>query len=218
VVARGEPLPEFDLHCPLLSLASIFETRVERIPGTTPYISADPQLSVQWAERLGEKRGMRVGIVWSGNPAQQDNDRRSISLACLKPLCSLTGVELFSLQKELRNDEERELVASGMLRHFGDELTSFADTAALLENMDLVISVCTSVAHLAGAMNKPLWVMLHYAHDWRWLLDREDSPWYPTAKLYRQSQQGEWASVIKRVVQDCAALTTVNAIRNCPDE
>jgi hypothetical protein len=218
VISRGEPLPHFDLHCPLLSLARVFETRVEHISGAMPYVVAVPELSAQWAMRLGERRGLRVGLVWSGNPAQQDNERRSISLTAMMSLCNLSGVELFSLQKELRSNEERELVASGALRHFGDDLASFADTAALLANMDLVISVCTSVAHLAGAMNKPLWVMLHYAHDWRWLLEREDSPWYPTAKLYRQSKQGEWGPVIERVVRDCAALAAASAQSDCHDE
>ncbi|GAA5170063.1 tetratricopeptide repeat protein [Viridibacterium curvum] len=197
VLASGEALPSFDLHCPLLSLPLAFGTTVETVPPVQP-LSVDAELKEAWVVRLGPRHGLRVGLVWSGNPSQQDNDLRSLPLADLVAAMP-KGVELISLQKELRTDVERQIVASGQVRHFGDFLRDFADTAALMGEVDMVVSVCTSVAHLAGVMKVQLEVMLQYAHDWRWLLDREDSPWYPSARLHRQVVQGDWQPVLAGV-------------------
>jgi Tfp pilus assembly protein PilF len=197
VFARGAALPAFDLHCPLLSLPHVFATRLDTIPPNVRPSAPDTQRVVAWAARLGPRRGaLRVGLVWSGNPAQQDNHLRSLPLRDLLRLAA-PEIECISLQKELRSDEERALVADGTIRHFGEALADFADTAALMSQVDLVISVCTSVAHLAGVMERPVWVLLQHAHDWRWLLEREDSPWYPTARLFRQERQGDWAGLIE---------------------
>ncbi|MFT3735845.1 MAG: tetratricopeptide repeat-containing glycosyltransferase family protein [Rhodocyclaceae bacterium] len=197
VLAYGESLPSFDLHCPLLSLPLIFRTTVDSVPPAQS-LFVDEALQSDWASKLGPSVGLRVGVVWSGNPSQQDNDLRSLPLSDLVAAMP-AGVELISLQKELRTDAERQIVASGRVRHFGDALRDFSDTAALLKEVDVVVSVCTSVAHLAGVMGAPLEVMLQYAHDWRWLLDRDDSPWYPTARLHRQVVQGDWQPVLAGV-------------------
>ncbi len=197
---EASPMPTIDFHCPLLSLPYAFATTVDTIPGKVPYLSSDPARHEQWARRLGPVQGRRVGLVWSGNAAHRNDANRSIPLRTL--LASLPGhCQLVSLQKELRDDDERVLAEFGV-RHFGDQLQSFADTAALVGAMDLVISVDTSVAHLAGALAKPLWLMLPYVPDWRWMLDRDDSPWYPTARLFRQDEQRQWGSVISRVAAE----------------
>jgi tetratricopeptide (TPR) repeat protein len=199
IVSRGEPLPDFDLHCPLLSLPLAFGTRLATIPAQTPYLRASPQAVMDWNARLGPRQRPRIGLAWSGRP-EHDNDRnRSMKLSTLlSPLagCDATYV---SLQREVRADDAPVLQGRGDILHFGEELKSYADTAALVANLDLVISVDTSVAHLAGALAKPVWILLPYIPDWRWLLDRDDSPWYPTARLFRQDATRKWDNVMARV-------------------
>jgi tetratricopeptide (TPR) repeat protein len=204
VVAIGEPLPDFDFWCPIPSLAFAFKTTVDTIPARTPYLSASPELIARWEQKLGPRKKLRVGLVWSGNPNQVNDHTRSIPLADFLPWF-LPSVELFSLQKEVRVCDLQFLKSRGDLIHFGDALGDFSDTAALVSCMDLVISVCTSVGHLAGALNKPTWFLLSDAADWRWLQNRNDSPWYPSARLFRQPKIGDWASVIQEVAAELAS-------------
>ena len=199
VITRGDPLPTFDVQCAMLSLPYLFQTALADIPGRTPYISVAADVQARWDAKLGPKTKMRVGLVWAGN-AEHPNDRyRSISAKRLDPLLNC-DVELISLQKDLRSGEGTWLKKKGV-RHFGNDVTDFTDTAALVNAMDVVISVDTSVAHLAGAMGKETWVLLPSMDvDWRWMLDRADSPWYPTARLFRQPTPDDWDSVIANIV------------------
>jgi hypothetical protein len=199
IVTRGEPLPDFDLHCPLLSLPLALGTRLATIPAQTPYLRASPQAVMDWSARLGPGHRPRIGLAWSGRP-EHDNDRnRSMRLnTLLSPLADFDATYV-SLQREVREDDAPVLQGRGDILHFGEELKSYADTAALIANLDLVISVDTSVAHLAGALAKPVWIVLPFIPDWRWLLDRDDSPWYPTARLFRQDEARKWDSVMARV-------------------
>ncbi|GAB7537878.1 tetratricopeptide repeat protein [Burkholderia sp. 3C] len=196
-VARGDPLPPFDLHCPLLSLPREFHTDLASIPADTPYLHADPVRVARWRERLGGDGRPRIGLVWSGNPLHLNDRNRSIALSDLLPIIG-DRCQWVSLQKVVR-DEDRAMLDASAIRFVGDELEDFADTAALVEAVDLVISVDTSVAHLAGALGRPLAVMLPFTPDFRWLLDRDDSPWYPNARLFRQHEGGQWAGVVERL-------------------
>jgi Tfp pilus assembly protein PilF len=197
IVVRGDPLPDFDLHCPLLSLPLAFETRLETIPFDTPYLRASSEMVMSWNARLGPNRP-RIGLAWSGHPSNWNDHNRSIGLSALLPLLGLHATYV-SLQYDVRTGEATVLQDRSDLLHFGDELGNFSKTAALVSNLDLVISVDTNIAHLAGALGKRVWVMLPFVPDWRWLLDREDSPWYPTARLFRQDDTREWDNVIARV-------------------
>ncbi|PMS21651.1 hypothetical protein C0Z18_07300 [Trinickia dabaoshanensis] len=197
LVARGAPLPPFDLHCPLLSLPMEFHTGMGTIPSSVPYLRADTARIAQWQQRLGVRGRPRIGLVWSGNPQHLNDRNRSMSLSDLLPLLD-DGYEWISLQKVVREEDEPILAASP-IRQFGDELGDFADTAALTASMDCIVSVDTSVAHLAGAIGRPLLVMLPHTPDFRWMLDRDDSPWYPSARLCRQAVGGEWGDVIEQV-------------------
>jgi hypothetical protein len=199
IIARQDKPADFDLHCPLLSLPLALGTRVESIPAQVPYFIVPPESLRRWTGAVGPKRNLRIGLVWSGGSGHKGDAIRSISLRSLLPLANLDA-EFVSLQKEVRGDDATTLKERGDIVHFGDELNTFADTAAVIANLDLVISVDTSVAHLAGALAKPVWVLLPFLPDFRWLLDREDSPWYPTARLFRQQAPGDWSGVISRVV------------------
>jgi hypothetical protein len=187
------------MHCPLLSLPLAFGTRLETIPSTTLYQRASPQASVNWDERLASrKHRARIGLAWSGSPTHLNDHNRSIRLSALSSLLDINAT-FVSLQQDIRPEDATVLRNRSDLLHFGDELETFSDTAALISTLDLVISVDTSVAHLAGALAKPVWVMLPFIADWRWLFDREDSPWYPTVCLFRQDETRAWDSVIARV-------------------
>ncbi len=198
VIAKGDPLPEFDLHCPLLSLPLAMGTRLETIPSQVPYLSVRPDLSAEWRARLGAKTRPRIGLCWSGNATHERDRDRSMRLADYVPLLDLDAT-FVSLHQEVRPDDAAVLSARPDILHFGDALKDFTDTAALIGALDLVISVDTSVAHLAGALGKPFWVALTYVPEWRWLLAREDSPWYPTARLFRQDEGRAWGGVIARI-------------------
>jgi len=197
VLAGGDALPHFDLQCPLLSLPLAFGTRHDSIPSAVPYLRAAADAVAAWSARLGTKTRPRIGLVWSGNPKHKNDENRSISLRTLMPLFTVEAT-FVSLQKDVRAADAEALKAGGLL-DFGDALRDFSDTAALVANLDLVISVDTSVAHLAGALATPVWVLLPFVPDWRWLLDRDDSPWYPTARLFRQDATRGWDGVIARV-------------------
>jgi Tfp pilus assembly protein PilF len=203
VVPKGSPLPTFDLHCPLLSLPGVFGTRIETIPSTAGYLSAPAQHVMAWQSRLEGKRHPHVGLVWSGNPGHERDRERSIDLRAFLPLLeSLAANATFvSLQKDVRPEDAIVLKERTGIFDLGNTLADFSDTAALISQLDLVISVDTSVAHLAGALGKPVWILLTYFPDWRWLLGRDESPWYPAARLFRQDKSRTWDGVIARVRQ-----------------
>lgn len=201
VIARGDALPDFDLHCPLLSLPLAFRTELGTIPAQTPYLRAPS--CVDWEERLGAKRP-RIGLVWSGNPGHKRDRDRSIPLYALLPLLDADAT-FVSLQKDVRAADAAVLKETAVI-DVASELTTFADTAALVSALDLVIAVDTSVAHLTGALGKPLWLLLQQVPDWRWLTDRPDSPWYPAARLFRQDATRAWGPVVARVRDALAEL------------
>ncbi|HET9618572.1 MAG TPA: tetratricopeptide repeat-containing glycosyltransferase family protein [Pseudolabrys sp.] len=196
VVARGDALPEFDLHCPLLSLPLAFKTELTTIPARTPYLRA-PAGAIDWKSRLGTKRP-RIGLVWSGNPGHKRDATRSIPFYALMPLLDIDA-SFVSLQKDVRASDAALLKQTGQVVDVADSLTSFAETASLIATLDLVISVDTSAAHLTGALGKPLWLLLPQVPDWRWLMGRDDSPWYPTARLFRQDTTRAWGGVVARI-------------------
>jgi tetratricopeptide (TPR) repeat protein len=199
IVSRGDPLPDFDMHCPMLGLPLAFGTGLATIPRETPYLRASAQAAADWNARLPPKMRPRIGLAWSGRPEHNNDQNRSIDLASfLSPLEGLDAT-LVSLQREVRAADAIVLQERSDVIHFGEELKDFSDTAALAANMDLVIAVDTSVAHLAGALAKPVWVLLPFIPDWRWLLDRDDSPWYPTARLFRQDDSRRWDGAFGRL-------------------
>lgn len=199
VTGKGKPLPEFDVHCPLLSLPLAFGTELGTIPAGVPYIAAPEDRVVKWRDRLGPPTSPRVGIAWAGSPTNRNDRNRSIALCHLASILAVPGVEVVSIQKDIGETDRELLRGNAHIMHVGDELADFADTAAVMSQLDLVVSVDTAVAHLAGAMARPVWLLVPFAPDFRWLLDREDSPWYPTARLFRQPGIGEWDSVLARV-------------------
>jgi tetratricopeptide (TPR) repeat protein len=199
IIGRGEKLPEFDCHCPLISLPLAFKTGLETIPATIPYLSPSADRVTKWQQRLPEAGRRRIAIAWAGNPNYTGDQARSVALSCFSPLFSLAGVEFISLQRELRDGDCDILRNHSHVIHLGDVIADFGDTAALLALADLVIAVDTSVAHLASAMGRPTWILLPFSPDWRWLLDRDDSPWYPTARLFRQPKIDDWESVVARL-------------------
>lgn len=198
VISRGEPLPMFDLHCPIMSLPRAFKTTLASIPVDIPYLAAVPEKVSTWQGRLGPKQKPRIGLVWSGSISHPNDYNRSIPLNTLLPLLQ-TDFEFHSLQKEIKPAEQMAMTRSPIQVH-DHELIDFSDTAALISVLDLVITIDTSVAHLAGALGKPVWILLPYVADFRWLTVRDDSPWYPTARLFRQQSIGDWDSVIRTLI------------------
>jgi tetratricopeptide (TPR) repeat protein len=199
VIGRGETLPDFDIHCPLLSLPKAFATELATIPGAMPYLHASAEGLANWNERLGGKDRPRIGLAWSGRPTHKNDHNRSIALAAFLEVLAGVNAAVVSVQRDVRGADADVLRQRSDIVHFGEELKDFADTAALVANLDLVVAVDTSVAHLAGALGKPVWVLLPFVPDWRWLLNREDSPWYPTARLFRQDVSRRWDGVIAQV-------------------
>ena len=197
VIARGDPLPEFEWQCPLLSLPLAFRTELAGIPAWVPYVTADAVEVAKWSRRLAKEK-LRVGLVWAGNPKHLRDTQRSIKLEQLEPLGRVDAA-FYSLQKGLAAVGPPCALAGMEMSNLGPELKDFADTAAVLAALDLVVTVDTAVAHLAGALGKPVWILLAHSPDWRWLLGREDSPWYPSARLFRQPSLGDWDSVITRM-------------------
>lgn len=197
IVARGDPLPPFDLHCPLLSLPRLLGTTLETIPREAPYLRADPQRAAAWRERVGQLDGLRVGLVWAGNQTMSGDNRRSLPLERFSELADLPGVSFVSLQKGAGASQ---LPPRGLSLHdWTNDLHDFGETAALIEALDLVISVDTGVVHLAGALGRPVWLLNRFDRCWRWLLNRDDSPWYPSLRQFRQIQPGDWTSVLRNV-------------------
>ena len=213
LVRADEALPPFDYHSPLLSLPLALQTRsLADIPAKIPYLAVNAAKRARWQQRLGAPTGLRVGLVWSGAAGHLDDRNRSLALAQLQPLLALAdensgvAVEFHSLQKETRAADLATLNTLSCIRQHHGALHDFAETAALVEQMDVIVSVDTSVAHLAGALGKAVCILLPYFPDYRWLLHRADSPWYPTATLFRQPQRGDWSTVIEAVTRHVVDL------------
>jgi Tfp pilus assembly protein PilF len=213
VIGEQEPVPPFDYHCPLLSLPFVLGTRENTIPTRIPYLQANPDLAQTWETLLANgdtpaaAPGVvpRVGVVWSGRPAHLNDRNRSMRFADWLPLFD-EKASFVSLQKDMREDDRSHFMQSGLVRDTTGRLENFADTAALISQLDLVIAVDTAVAHLAGALGKPVWILLPFTPDWRWQLNRQDTPWYPLARLFRQPTRGDWAPVIRDVRAALQAL------------
>jgi tetratricopeptide (TPR) repeat protein len=206
LIGSGDPLPAFDYHCPLLSLPNAFQTRGESIPAVIPYMGANAERVSFWESCLGPKSALRVGIVWAGSAGHSNDRRRSLPLATLLQGIP-NGVEVIGLQKDIRDQDHAVLRARPDVRNLGSRIGDFADTAALVSLMDVVVSVDTSVVHLAGALGKPTWLLLAAIHDWRWLVGRNDSPWYPTLRIFRQQTPGDWLPVVTAVKEALKSRT-----------
>jgi tetratricopeptide (TPR) repeat protein len=205
LIVKGEALPSFDFHCPLMSLPLAMKTTLESIPAAKSYLRADSDAVARWRARLNYSNRPRVGLVWSGSPDNAIDARRSINLSewshYLPSQC-----DYFCLQNHVRDTDVAVLSCNSAIRRFPPEEMDFASTAALCECMDVVVSVDTSLAHLGGALGRPTWILLSLVPDWRWLRDRDDSPWYPTAKLFRQRSAGNWREVFDQVAADLKRL------------
>jgi hypothetical protein len=211
LVDSYDHIPTVNFRIPLISLPHIFDTTLESIPAQVPYLSPPTHSSPNL--ELPTTGQMRVGLVWASKPSHFTANKRSCPFPVLQSLLELQGISFYSLQKDIPNTEQnlfytqqkRIIDLSGGTHPAGNRINDFSDTAKLIDQMDLIITVDTAVAHLAGALGKPVWVMLPFAPDWRWLLAREDSPWYPTMRLFRQQQIGDWEGLIQSVT---------NALRN----
>ena len=218
---------KFDYYLALFSLPSIFATTVETIPATIPYLSADPTRIEHWRKKLAAitspsslkppASSLKIGLAWQGNPEFTGDYYRSIPLAALAPLADCPGVRLFSLQKGPGHEQLARLAERMRIVDLGATLDqdgdAFVDTAAVMKHLDLVITSDTAIAHLAGALAVPVWVALQYAPNWRWLLGRDDSPWYPTMRLFRQPRFGDWAATIAAIAAELASLSSRRALR-----
>jgi tetratricopeptide (TPR) repeat protein len=207
VIHRGDALPAFDMHCPLLSLPLAFATELAGIPAQTPYIAAAPARIAEWRERIEARGRPRIGLVWSGRPSHRNDMHRSIPFASLGPLFGAADRTFVSLQSDVREDDRAAVGAQTRLIRLAHPFADFADTAAVIAQLDAVVSVDTSVAHLAGALGKPVFILLPWASDFRWLLERTDSPWYPTARLFRQPAPNDWASAIAAVAEEIGRIS-----------
>jgi ADP-heptose:LPS heptosyltransferase len=201
VIRDGDVPPPFELHCPLLSLPFAFGTTLDTVPAAVPYLKVDPGAAARWRERLGSD--LKVGLVWAGSPQHKNDRNRSIAFERLAPLLAVPGVRWFSLQVGERRADLAQ-AAPGTIADIADGLTDFADTAAAIAALDLVIGVDTAAAHLAGALARPVWVMLPFVPDWRWLIGREDNPWYPTLRAFRSPRRGDWEAVVAEVAEALA--------------
>jgi tetratricopeptide (TPR) repeat protein len=210
VVGEGEPLPEFAVYAPLLSLPRLLGTTLATVLANVPYLAADPALVTFWQRELSAIDGFRIGIAWQGNPEYRKDRFRSIPLLQFAPLARLEGVKLVSLQKgpgtEQLHGGSRDFPVIDLGSRLDETAGSLMDTAAVMMNLDLVIAADLAIAHLAGALAIPVWTALADIPDWRWLLEREDSPWYPTMRLFRQTQRGDWGSVFERMTGAVRAL------------
>ena len=202
---KNRALPSFDYYCPLMSLPLALKSTLETIPANIPYLKVDNVKNKHWQEKLGKQTKPRIGLVWSGSTKHKNDHNRSLKLQQLSSLLKLP-FEFHSLQKDIRDGDKKTLKEYKNIDQHHKDLDDFSDTAALVNQMDLIISVDTSVAHLAGALGKKVWILLPFKVDFRWLLDRDDSPWYPTSKLFRQSQIGDWNSVIQQLISELNTL------------
>jgi tetratricopeptide (TPR) repeat protein len=207
LIAKGERIPCFDVHCPIMSLPLAFKTTVETIPATIPYLGVTKNIIEKWRSKLVGTE-TKVGIAWAGNPSFPTDRDRSILLKNILPILGVKGVTFFSLQKDLRPGDKDILDATPQIVRLDQEIGDFQDTAAIMMSLDLVISSDTSVVNLAGALGRSFWVLLPVIPDWRWLLDGNVSPWYPTGRLFRQDVRGDWATVIDDVCIELNKLMT----------
>lgn len=204
-IAFDEPLPAFDVQCPLMSLPLAFGTTPATIPAAVPYLHADAGDVDRWRARLaGEPAGLKVGLVWAGRPTHKNDRNRSLSLSLFEPLARVPGVSFYSLQKGPASSQAKQPPRGMRLIDWMDELNDFADTAALVANLDLVIAVDTSVAHLSAALGKPVWLLAPHVTDWRWPPGRDDNAWYPTLRVFRQPATNQWRAAIDRMAERLA--------------
>lgn len=209
LLTQGDELPEFDVHCPLGSLPLLMGTRLDTIPTPAPYVKADPELSARWRRRIARLDGtLNVGLVWSGRATP--DPKRSMRLSSLAPLSRCTGVRFFSLQKDAAAKQLQTTPLGMDVTDLSMHLTDLAETAAAIDNLDMVISIDTATAHLAGAMGKRVWTMLPFIPDWRWLLDRADSPWYPTMRLFRQPKADDWKTPVEEAAHELQAVGSLH--------
>lgn len=201
IIGQGEPRPMTDLQALLLSVPYAYGTRLDTIPAPSPYLRTPPTYAERWREAVPRTDRLRVGLVASGNPRYRDDAMRSITLSRMTSLLELTGIAWYWLQPELRDDERDVLERYPAVEQIGARFRDFADTAAVVDQLDLVVTVDTSVAHLAAALGKPVWIMIPFQPDWRWMLGRDDSPWYPTVRLFRQRRPGDWDEVVRDVAE-----------------
>jgi hypothetical protein len=199
VFARGETLPAFDVHCPLGSLPLAFKTAADTVPASIPYLRAREDRISKWRPRLEAFPGKRVALAWAGNAAHMNDRHRSVPFEKLLPLLNAAGISFIGIQRELREHDAKWVAEQPQLEQLGTDLADFEDTAAVIALCDLVITVDTSVAHLAGAMGANTWILLPFWPDWRWTLEGEHSPWYPRARLFRQGADNDWGAVVLRV-------------------
>ncbi len=200
VLRRGDPLPDFEVECPLMSLPRAFGTTLDSVP-PAPYLTPDPARVARWRERIGAGEGLKVGLVWAGNPQFASDRLRSPRLKGLRAVLNVPGVRFFGLQMGEGRADLRGAELPPGFTDLAPGIGDFTDTAAIMANLDLVIASCTGPAHLAGALGVPLWMLLPFSPDWRWLLERDDSPWYPSARLFRQTRPGDWSVVGRRVAE-----------------
>jgi hypothetical protein len=220
VTIEGEKLPEFDCHLPLLSSPKLFGTTLATVPCQTPYLYAKPDLIQSWREELSYIQAFRIGINWQGNPRYRGDRHRSIPLEQFAPLAKVPGVRLVSLQKGLGTEQidkvAGKLSVTTLGAHRDEAAGAFMDTAAVLMNLDLIVSSDTSLVHLAGGLGVPIWIALPWAADWRWLLQREDVPWYPTMRLFRQREPGDWTEVFTRIANELQGFAVAAGRREQP--
>jgi hypothetical protein len=215
LVPLSRDMPACDEHVPLMDLPRICGTTLANIPAEVPYLSADPALVDQWRRGLAGLRGRKIGIAWQGSPKNLHDALRSIPLLQFASLARVSNVHLISLQKGPGAEQFAEVSGRFELTDLGsrlDETGAFLDTAAVMMNLDLVITSDTAIAHVAGALGRPVWVALSYAPDWRWMLHRQDSPWYPTMRLFRQSAINRWDDVFERMAVELSTLATTSGI------
>jgi Tfp pilus assembly protein PilF len=200
IVAAGDRPPDFDVHCPLMSLPLVFKTTLKTIPRSVPYLYPDETLRADWARKIpAEASHPRIGLVWAGQPSNKNDRNRSLRLEQFASFAAAKNARFYSVQKGTASEQTKNPPPGLAITDFTSDIHSFADTAAMIANLDLVITVDTSVAHVAGAIGRPVWILIPFRPDWRWMLDRDDSPWYPTMRIFRQKVRGDWPDVISRV-------------------
>lgn len=213
VIGAGETLPEYDVHLPLMSVPHLLDLTLRDPAQTTPYLSAEADRVQAWARRLPAAQ-FRVGIIWQGKPTGNVDSGRSIPLRAFAPLCNVPGVLLISLQKYAGAEQLESLLPGMTVETLGEDFDAgddaFVDCAAVMKNLDLVVSSDTAAAHLAGALGCPVWIVLKYVPDWRWMMHRDDSPWYPTARLFRQTRHGDWDEVFERIARELSRAVMAN--------
>ncbi len=208
---RWQDCPGYAAFCPLSGLPRLHGTKPDNIPAPVPYLHADRKRVDQWKNRLNglvPSGFRRVGVIWAGRPTHNNDRNRSAQLTEFLPIGNVPDVALLALQKGPRTDQAGVWFGRAPLVNVGAEITDYDDTMAILQNLDLLVTVDTSVAHLAGAMGRPVWIMLPHAPDWRWLLERDDSPWYPTARLFRQTAERRWHEVAERIAREMTILSS----------